>query len=172
MTLVELLRNVRAAAGLSQRDLARLAGTSGATIAAYEAGAKEPRIGTWERLVTSAGYQVAVTRTPHWSEVPLGGGRTACVADALPDLPASSSMRSLALPLHLEWSRPGRHVDLMDRQQRARTYEVVLREGSPADIESIVDGALLIDLWDELVLPRTLRAAWQPTLDAVRRTDG
>jgi len=27
------------------------------------------------------------------------------------------------------------------------------------------DGALLVDLWDELVLPREVRAAWQPVID-------
>ncbi len=29
-----------------------------------------------------------------------------------------------------------------------------------------VDGALLVDLWPELVLPRDLRAAWQPVIDS------
>jgi hypothetical protein len=76
------------------------------------------------------------------------------------------------MPLHLDWSRPGRSVDLADRRQRARAYEVVLREGRPADIESIVDGALLVDLWTDLVLPRQLRTAWQVLIDeAVGRGD-
>ncbi len=69
------------------------------------------------------------------------------------------------MPLHLDWSRPGRKVDLADRRQRARAYEVVLREGRPVDIESIVDGALLVDLWTDLVIPRQLRMAWQPLID-------
>lgn len=49
--------------------------------------------------------------------------------------------------------------DLSDRGQRARVYEVVLREGTPDDMRSFIDGALLVDLWDELVLPRRLRSA-------------
>jgi hypothetical protein len=68
------------------------------------------------------------------------------------------------MPVHLDWSRPGRIVDLADRNQRACAYEVVLREGRAVDIESIVDGVLLVDLWDELVLPRRLRDVWQPLL--------
>jgi hypothetical protein len=28
-----------------------------------------------------------------------------------------------------------------------------------------VDGALLVDLWPELVLPRDLRAAWSPLIN-------
>ena len=31
-------------------------------------------------------------------------------------------------------------------------YEIVLQEGRPADILAYVDGALLVDLWDDLVL--------------------
>ena len=41
-------------------------------------------------------------------------------------------------------------------------YEVVLGEGDPGDIRSIIDGALLVDLWDGLVLPRVVRSAWDP----------
>jgi len=31
-----------------------------------------------------------------------------------------------------------------------------------------VDGALLVDLWDELDLPHELRAEWQPIIDHAR----
>ena len=64
------------------------------------------------------------------------------------------------LPLHLNWSAPGRLFDLRDRHARARAYEIVLREGGPEDILRYIDGALLVDLWDELVLPSAIRAAW------------
>ena len=37
----------------------------------------------------------------------------------------------------------------------------MLREGGPVDIIAYVDGLLLVDLWDELVLPRQIRAAWE-----------
>jgi hypothetical protein len=70
------------------------------------------------------------------------------------------------LPLHLNWSDPGRTSDLSDRGRRARVYEVVLREGTPDDIRSIIDGALLVDLWDDLVLPRAVRSAWDPVIRA------
>ncbi len=43
-------------------------------------------------------------------------------------------------------------------------YEAVLREGSAHDVLTYVDGALLVDLWDELVLPRDLRAAWESSI--------
>jgi hypothetical protein len=41
----------------------------------------------------------------------------------------------------------------------------VLREGTANDIRTYVDGALLVDLLPELVLPRDLRAAWGPLID-------
>jgi hypothetical protein len=36
----------------------------------------------------------------------------------------------------------------------------------PSDIKGSVDGALLVDLWTDLVLPREIRDAWQPVIDA------
>lgn len=44
----------------------------------------------------------------------------------------------------------------------------MLREGTPDDISMYIDGALLIDLWADLVLPVPLRREWQPLIDAVR----
>ena len=72
------------------------------------------------------------------------------------------------LPLHLNWSAPGRVFDLGSRADRARVYEIVLQEGRPADILAYVDGALLVDLWDDLVLPRPVRSAWAPVIHASR----
>jgi hypothetical protein len=46
-------------------------------------------------------------------------------------------------------------------------YEIVVREGAPEDVLAYVDGALLVDLWEEHVLPREIRAGWQPLIDAV-----
>jgi hypothetical protein len=75
----------------------------------------------------------------------------------------------VTLPIHLNWSQPGRQFDLSNRAERARVYEIVLREGGPEDILRYIDGALLIDLWDELVLPRAVRAAWAPVVEADAR---
>jgi hypothetical protein len=66
------------------------------------------------------------------------------------------------LPLHLNWCSAGRVFDLRSRADRARVYEIVLQEGRSADILAYVDGALLADLWVDLVLPRAVRSAWAP----------
>jgi hypothetical protein len=87
------------------------------------------------------------------------------VADRLWRLAIRDAFSTVTLPLGLNWSRPGATFDLSDRRQRARCYEVALREGTADDLLSYVDGALLVDLWGELVLPCEIRAAWQPVID-------
>jgi len=66
--------------------------------------------------------------------------------------------------LALWWSGPPRTFDLSERAERCRLYEIVLREGRPADIEGVVDGVLLREAWPDLVLPRGLAAAWAPLI--------
>lgn len=72
------------------------------------------------------------------------------------------------LPLHIRWSGPDRRYDLADRQQRARVYEQVLREGNEDDVRRFIQADELIDLWDELVLPRNVRHAWAEWLERHR----
>jgi predicted nucleotidyltransferase len=71
MTTSTLLREARCAARLSQRALARRAGTSQPAVARYESGLVEPRADTLERLlaacgktITSAGAKGYETRVP------------------------------------------------------------------------------------------------------------
>jgi hypothetical protein len=87
------------------------------------------------------------------------------VPTRLPQLPAVQALATVGLPLTLNWSQPGRMFRLVDRGDRARVYEMVLREGAAADLFRYIDGALLVDLWDELVLPRAVRAAWSPLMN-------
>ncbi|MEX1164321.1 MAG: helix-turn-helix transcriptional regulator [Nitriliruptor sp.] len=53
-----LTRQARARAGLTLRDLAAQAGTSSATLSAYETGAKDPRASTLLRVLTAAGTEL------------------------------------------------------------------------------------------------------------------
>jgi len=86
------------------------------------------------------------------------------VPDRLPRLDMAHALATVELPLHLNWSAPGRVFDLRSRADRARVYEIVLQEGRPADILTYIDGALLVDLWDDLVLPRAVRSGWAPVV--------
>ncbi len=89
--------------------------------------------------------------------------------DRLWRLAISDAFATVTLPLGLNWSRPGAPFDLSNRRQRARCYEVTLREGIAEDLLRYVDGALLVDIWGELVLPRDIRTAWQPVIDRALR---
>ena len=165
----ELLERVRREAGLSQEALAARAGTSRPTLSAYEHGRKSPTLATVERLLESAGFELTAEPTVTFVEHAMRRGRPIVVADRLWRLAIRDAFANVTLPLGLNWSRPGATFDLSDRRQRARCYEVVLREGMAHDLARYIDGALLVDLWKELVLPREVRAAWQAVLDGVRR---
>jgi ribosome-binding protein aMBF1 (putative translation factor) len=64
MDASRLLRTARQRAGLGLRELARRAGTSHATLHAYESGAVEPRIDTLERIVTASGFGLELSLVP------------------------------------------------------------------------------------------------------------
>ena len=75
------------------------------------------------------------------------------------------------LPLRLYWSGPDPGAvewDMGTEAGRSWLYEVVLREGDLDDVRAHVDGRELLRLWDRLVLPPWLRAAWAPLVDASR----
>ncbi len=57
----------RRRSGLSRREIARRAGTSAATLAAYETGRVTPSVDTLDRLLTAAGFDAAVALTPRCS---------------------------------------------------------------------------------------------------------
>lgn len=168
MDPARLLTQARQDAGLTQDQVASRAGTSRPTLSAYEHGHKSPTLATAARVLAASGHQLQAVPRVEFREVCTTRGRTRVVPDALPRLPVGQALATVVLPLHLNWSAPGRQVDLADRRQRARAYEVVLREGRAIDIGRYVDGALLVDLWDELVLPRDVREAWTPLIAATR----
>lgn len=58
-----LIKESRAAAGLTQAELAERAGTSQPTIAAYEAGDKIPNVATLERVLRAAGTNLTTSRS-------------------------------------------------------------------------------------------------------------
>lgn len=59
-----ILRLARRKARLSQRELARRAGTSQPAIAAYESGRRDPTLGTLQRLLRAADLELRVRIEP------------------------------------------------------------------------------------------------------------
>ena len=60
MDAAQILRRARVDAGLSLRALADRAGTSHATLSAYESGRLEPRVTTLDRILRAAGFALDV----------------------------------------------------------------------------------------------------------------
>lgn len=58
-----LLLDARRRAGLSQRQLAVLAGTSPAAIAQYETGRRDPTVATLARIIEACGMELCMTAT-------------------------------------------------------------------------------------------------------------
>jgi transcriptional regulator with XRE-family HTH domain len=162
----ELLERVRVSSGLTQEELARRAGTSRPTLSAYEHGRKSPTVATFARLLSGAGWELAAAPQVSFTQRVPGQGKPVWAPDRLPRLDVARALAVVDLPLHLNWSVPGRVFDLRVRADRARVYEIVLQEGTPADILAYVDGALLVDLWQDLVLPRAVRSAWAPLISS------
>jgi transcriptional regulator with XRE-family HTH domain len=162
-----VLERARRHAGLTQEQLAKRARTARTAVSAYEHGRKSPSLDTLERLLAAAGFELDAQPRVEFSEVADARGRSVWVPTRLPQLSPERAFATVRLPLTLNWSQPDRVYRLADRTDRARVYEIVLREGQPQDMLDYVDGALLVDLWPELVLPRNVRAAWQPLVDSV-----
>jgi transcriptional regulator with XRE-family HTH domain len=165
----DLVLRARKAAGMSQAELARRAGTSRPTLSAYEHGQKSPTLATAQRLVEAAGFELALQPRLRFTSTVTARGHVIHVPNQLPRLGVRDAFATIVLPLHLNWSEPGRVFQLSDRRQRARVYEIVLREGTPVDLATYVDGALLTDLWTELLLPADIRAAWTPVISTDAR---
>lgn len=54
----DTVRKARLRAGLTQRELARRAGTSQSVVARIESGRTNPTVGTLERLLAAAGFEL------------------------------------------------------------------------------------------------------------------
>lgn len=64
MEAATLIRTVRARRGLTQRELAKLIGTSQPNISAYEHGRRAPSLETLQRIVEGAGERLRLTLAP------------------------------------------------------------------------------------------------------------
>lgn len=169
MDTADLLTRARHDARLTQSELATRARTSRPALSAYEHGRTSPTLETAARILAAAGQELTATPQVNFVERGLSRGRVALVPTSLPRLPLRQALATVTLPLHLNWTQPNRAFELANRDQRARAYEIVIREGTPQDVLTYIDGALLVDGWSSLVLPRDLRAAWREVIATARQ---
>lgn len=161
-TFAASLRAARSAAELTQAELAKRSGVARPNIAAYENDRRQPLFDTAITLLDAAMAQISIEPAVRWRWT--DDRRPYAIPSRLWRLEPTVCLRRFDPGSHLWWSGPRRELDLAQRSDRLRAYELVLREGSPNDIEGIVDGVLLCDAWPDLTLPRSLRAAWAPLI--------
>lgn len=164
----EALTNARIAAGLTQAEVSARSGIARPNISAFESGRRDPRWQTALHTIEATGAKIDIIQPITWSW--MNGRRPYAVPSRLWRLPINDTFRLLTPGFRLWWSGPSPRFDLADRSDRSSAYELVLREGTPEDIESVVDGALLIDAWHDMILPAELRQGWQPLIDRARTT--
>lgn len=102
-----LVKFARHDAGLSQRELARRAGTSQATLSAYEAGRKSPSFDTLVRIIRAAGRDLRIQLAP------------------LDDHDQWLRSYEAGLPKKVRAARRRRDLELINRARRERGMEPV-----------------------------------------------
>lgn len=152
------LGSARRASGLTQSELSKRSGVARPNITAYESGRREPLFHSAVELLEATGAELIVEPPVAWTWTE--GRRPYAVPSRLWRLAPHLALRRFNPGTHLWWSGPPRSFNLALRAERLRIYEILLREGTPADIEQTIDGVLLCEAWTDLVLPRELRAAW------------
>jgi transcriptional regulator with XRE-family HTH domain len=100
MDAATTIRTARELAGLSKRALARCAATSPAAIVAYESGARDPTIGTLDRLVRATGASGAIELTTGRSrpDPAMCGEVLADLLDLVDHIPVRPPRRDLRFP--------------------------------------------------------------------------
>ncbi|MGW4791138.1 helix-turn-helix transcriptional regulator [Nonomuraea sp. NPDC004297] len=159
-----LFRQARHAASLNQRALASVSGTSRTTLSAYEHGRKSPTLETAGRILDAAGFRLVLEAKVECAAHATGDGRAFHVPSRLRRLPVAVALGVLRLG--------ERSYDLADRDERRAAYTALLCGGGPEVLLGHLDGVLLIDLWEELVLPDEIRDAWRPLVEEARQESG
>jgi transcriptional regulator with XRE-family HTH domain len=162
LTIIELARR---GAGLTQAELARGAGTTQSAVSMYERRRKVPMLDVAERLMQAAGADLGMVTTVVWEVDFLPGLKAFWYPDRLWRVEVPGCFDTVVMPDLV--GRTGQDEwDLRHRPDRRRLYENLLSEGDQHMITRWVDGALLVDVWSELVVPDKIRTAWEPAVAA------
>jgi transcriptional regulator with XRE-family HTH domain len=166
-----LLEVARRVAGMTQADLARRAGTSQATVSAYERGLKTPSITVAARLLGVLGWDLTLRSRVEFTEHHPTGIVAFWAPNRLWRVPAPDCFTTLTVP-DLIGHTEQNDWNLEDPADRRRAYEILIRRGLPQMMIRWLDGGFLVDCWDDLDLPDPVRDAWAPAISAATRTRG
>lgn len=164
-----IIEEARRARGLTQAELARRAGTTQSTLSAYERGLKSPSLKVTERIMLAADYDLGMITRVRFSGVMETRISGFWVADRLWRVEVPACFATVRFPDYAHDTGPALW-NLRRRAERRGLYENVLARGHWGQIFRWVDGALLVDLWDELDLRTRIRRAWDPVVDAAPRS--
>jgi len=128
------VRRLRATAGVTQATLARAAGTSQPTIAAYEANRKAPSFETLQRLARAVGLEANLHYHPPMTREER---RSLVLHRAIADRLAADPDRVLSLAR----ATLRRMVPNAPSSQALREWRVLLKRPLPALLELLVDPA-------------------------------
>lgn len=145
--------------------MARRAGTTQSAVSMYERRRKVPMLDVAERLVQAAGADLGIVTLVVWEVDFLPRLKAFWYPDRLWRVELPGCFDRVLMP-DLVGHTEQDEWDLRDRADRRRLYENLLIEGDQHMMMRWVDAALLVDLWAELVLPKKVRAAWQPAVQA------
>jgi transcriptional regulator with XRE-family HTH domain len=166
-----IIGDARIAGGLRQSELADRAGTSQPTISAYERGTKSPRLDVAVRLLQACGWNLGLQPRVSFTEhsAPEGFRFPFTVPDRLWRLEAPACFRTIWFFDLIDEDNDKHWWDLSIRADRKLVYERLLTYGDEAHLMLYLDGALLVDLWDELRVPDPMWGLWEPIIEANRR---
>lgn len=165
-----LLQGARQLRGLTQAQLAAMSGTSQAALSAYERGLKSPTLKVASRILEATGHDFALRVHIDWTQHHPRGIVPFWAPSILWRVELPDCFATLEIP-DLINDGPMREWDMRDREQRKVVYEQLIRRGLPQQMIRWMDGALLVDVWDELHLPDPVREAWKwPILIAKQPT--
>ena len=155
-----LIEHARRARGLTQAQLAARSGTSQATLSAYERGVKSPTLKVAARVIAATGHDLNLRVHIDWVEHHPPGIVRFWAPNILWSVEPPDCFATLAIPDFIR-NTGMQDWDMRDREQRKGVYEQLIRRGLPQQMIRWMDGALLVDLWDELDLPDPVREAWK-----------
>lgn len=161
-----LIEKARRARGLTQVQLAARAGTSQATLSAYERGLKSPSLKVASRILAATGHELTLRTYVDWTEHQAPGIDDFSVPDRLWAVAPPMCFATITMMPDLIGGSGKDEWNLLDRADRIGAYEQLIRCGLPHQMIRWIDGGLLVDVWGELDLPDPVRTAWEPAIRA------
>ena len=113
----------------------------------------------------AAGCDLGIVTRVEFSEHFAEGVGTYNVPDRLWRVEVPLCFAKVTMPDLLRQTDQGLR-DLRDRTDRRHLYEMLLVLGTPEQLIRWVDGALLVDIWSEVEVPRPVRRSWETVVRA------